>query len=261
MSDPYFSGLPWDKDETYSLGDQVSLDGYRYQLMDGPSTNDNPRTATFSLLGGTFRKWKIWDYPASYIMARQRRLPGHSEISLPNEVRTICVRGDFVATDAGFENDVYLSPTSLSPSGYGMPKGMNSIWGAPDEGELMYSFSAVPYEDGEPKSYDYGGGADNAIVYQPTTIAPYVSIVETEDDPPDFVSSLNPAWAYETQGQMISCYQTFNRSFQYLDSDGDPASTLTPEFQDNWTAVPTATVDGDSPLGGIIGTEPDYEDG
>lgn len=262
MSDPYGGPFsPWDKNTAYVEGNRVSHKGYNYQLMDATSTNDNPTTATYSLLGGTFRKWRIWDYPASYIMARQRGIPGQSVISLPDEVRTICVRGDYVATDAGFENDVYLEPTSLSPSGYGMPKGMNSIWPEPAEGELMYSFSAVPYEDGEPKSYDYGGGADNAIVYQPTTIAPFVSLVETEDDPPDFVASLNPAWATETQGQMISCYQTFNRSFQYLDSDGDPASTLTPDFQDNWTAVPTATVDGDSPVGGIIGTEPDYQDG
>jgi hypothetical protein len=250
----------WDEEETYSTGERVSYDGYIYEAMTSIAAGDNPRSATYSLLGGTFRKWKVWDYPASYIMARLRRLPGESEISLPNEVRTICVRTDFVATDAGYENDVYHGPDSLSPSGYGMPRGMNSNWSPPESGsELMYSFSAVPYEDGKPKTYEYGFGADTGIVYQPTTIAPYMSLVETDDDPPEYVYALNPAWATETQGQMISCYQTFSRSFQYFDGDGAPSSTTTTGFQDNWTADPTTTVDGEYILGGIVGTEPNYQ--
>jgi hypothetical protein len=256
MSDPYWNGADWSPDATYVAGDKVSYEGYRYEAMTGISAGDNPRTATYKISGATFRKWKVWDYPASYIMARLRGIPGHAEVSLPGEVRLVQVRADY-QYNADPAADLYLTPSGMSAAAYGMPQGMNSTWGAPDNGELVWSFSAAAYDDGKPKSYDYNVGADQGIVFSPTTILPRT--YPAEPYPGVIEITFTAAYSYETQGQLISCYQTFDRIFNYLNDLGNPSTITTSPFEDNWTAG-NAT-NGDPSIGDIIGTIPDYKDG
>ena len=224
----------WDSAATYSTGDRVTYGGYIYEAMTSIAANDNPRTATYSLLGGTFRKWRVWDYPASYIMARLRGLPetaiaaeGGNPSPLPEEIRLVQVRAEYDFNGAP-DADIYWQPDSVSSAGYGMPAGMDSNWSDPDEGELVWSFSAARYEDGAPYAYDYNLGADSGIIYSPTTVLANLDYV-----PDDGFFNLYPAWSTETQGQMISCYQTFDREFNVL-INGSPNSEATPSFKDNW---------------------------
>jgi len=257
---------PWDEAETYSTGDRVSYEGYIYEAMTSIAAGDNPRSATYSLLGGTFRKWRVWDLPASYIMARLRGLPenvlaneGGVVSPMPEEIHLVQVRADYQYNGSP-EADLYLQPTSMSSAGYGMPKGMDSNWGTPSEGELVWSFSASRYEDGKPYAYDYNLGTDSGIVYSPTTILPkarYDTIVGSNTN-----WAFYPAYATETQGQLISCYQTFGRTFDWIDEVGATDTAIIPAFADSFnTAGNGFTTNNENPIGDTIGTDPDYKDG
>ena len=271
MSDPYGPFPEWDAEATYSAGDRISFGGYLYEAMTAISAGDNPRTATFtatltdSALSGssttaTLRKWRVWDYPAAYYMARLRGLPdsailpGLDKNGLPEEIRTVVVRSNyqFIGTP---DTDLYDQPASASYSGYGMPAGMDTNWDDPEEGELMWSFSAARYEDGAPYAYDYNLGAASGICYQPTTICPEVVYPVTVGGT-DYYGFL-PAWQNETQGQAISCYQTFSRTFDYLDEFNLSDTVTTNGFEDNWRANPEAT-NNENAIGPTIGTDPDY---
>ena len=275
MSDPYGGPFPtWDVATAYVEGDRVTYGEYIYELMDATSTGDNPRTATFTatlsnsaLAGGTatatFRKWRVWDYPAAYYMARLRGLPEFSLMSvtsgasaIPEEVRTVIVRTDYQNNGAA-NADLYHSPSSASYSGYGMPAGMDTNWTAPADPdelgkELIWSFSAAKYEydNGQmvkPYAYDYNLGVGNGLCFQPSTIVG--SLVSNGVD-----FDVLPAWFTETQGQMISCYQTFSRDFKFTQPGPSQTVETTAAFADNWTdAPPTIADDGDT-----IATDPDY---
>ena len=262
MADPYWSGTPWDAAATYPSGAQVSYEGYRYQAMTSISAGDNPRTATYSLLGGTFRKWRVWDYPASYIMARLRGIPGHDEVTLPQEVRLVQVRADY-QYNGDPTADIYLVPDSMSSAGYGMPKGMDSNWGTPAQGELVWSFGAARYDDGKPASYDYNLGADEGIVFSPTTILPKARY-DLPATPPSMSTywAFYPAYADETQGQLISCYQTFGRTFNWIDESSAADIIYMPAFADEFNEVGNgAATNNENQIGDTIGTDPDYKDG
>jgi hypothetical protein len=243
MADPYWNGTEWDNSKTYSEGDQVTYEGYKYQAMTSISAGDNPRTATYSTLGGTFRKWKVWDYPSFVIMARLRGVDQLAfadilgvESPMPYEVRTICVR-NFYQNGASPDQDLYSVPTSMSQSGYGMPQGMDSNWDDPEDWDSVYAPSAAAYEDGAPKSYNYNLGADDGIVFQPNTVA---ALILSDFNPsPATEDYLAPAWSTETLGQMVSCYQTFSREYGFAligtpPYAGDESNTTS--FQDNWVA-------------------------
>ena len=278
MSDPYGGPFAeWNAATTYTEGDRVSYGGYIYELMDGPSTGDNPRTATFTATlsnsafgagGGTetltMRKWRIWDYPAAYYMAKLRGLPPFSMSSFTNqqtnlseEIRTFIVRTDY-QNNGDAAQDLYHSPTSASYSGYGMPAGMDTNWGAPPDPdevgkELIWSFSAAKYayDNGRmlaPFTYDYNLGVANGLCFQPSTIVG--SLVSNGVD-----FDVLPAWFTETQGQMISCYQTFSRDFEFTQPGPSKDTFTTASFGDNWTGAPPTTSDG----GDTIGTDPDYD--
>jgi len=248
----------WKGDTTYATGDRVSFGGYIYEAMTSIAAGDNPRSATYSLLGGTFRKWRVWDLPASYIMARLRGLPENvlaNEVGvvspMPHEIHLVQVRTDF--QNNGSPNaDLYWQPDSKSSAGYGMPAGMDSNWSEPEEGQLMYSFSAARYQNGAPYAYEYNLAADSGIIYSPTTVA-----AKLEYDPPSDTFLVLPAWHTETQGQMISCYQTFLREFTFTQSGPSTVSMSTIEFQDNWIA----DADGLYDDGTTIATDPAYKDG
>jgi hypothetical protein len=248
----------WKGDTTYATGDRVSFAGYIYEAMTSIAAGDNPRSATYSLLGGTFRKWRVWDLPASYIMARLRGLPENvlaNEVGvvspMPHEIHLVQVRTDF--QNNGSPNaDLYWQPDSKSSAGYGMPAGMDSNWSEPEEGQLMYSFSAARYQNGAPYAYEYNLAADSGIIYSPTTVA-----AKLEYDPPSDTFLVLPAWHTETQGQMISCYQTFLREFTFTQSGPSTVSMSTIEFQDNWIA----DADGLYDDGTTIATDPAYKDG
>jgi hypothetical protein len=248
----------WDPEATYTAGQRVSYGGYIYEAMTSIAANDNPRTATYSLLGGTFRKWRVWDYPFSYIMARLRGLPenvlaneGGVVSPMPEEIHLVQVRTDF-QNNGSPDADLYWQPDSKSSAGYGMPAGMDSNWSEPEEGQLMYSFSAARYEDGAPYAYDYNLGADSGIIYSPTTVA-----AKLEYDAPSDTFLVLPAWHTETQGQRISCYQTFLREFTFTQPGPSTATQSTIEFQDNWIADADALPDD----GTTIATDPAYKDG
>jgi hypothetical protein len=248
----------WKGDTTYATGDRVSFGGYIYEAMTSIAAGDNPRSATYSLLGGTFRKWRVWDLPASYIMARLRGLPENvlstdsGVVSpMPEQIHLVQVRTEYQYNGSP-DADLYFEPGSKSSAGYGMPAGMDSNWSDPEEGELMYSFTAARYDEGKPYAYDYNLGSDSGIIYSPTTVAAKLEYDATSDS---FL--VLPAWHTETQGQMISCYQTFSREFTFTQPGPSTASQLTPEFQDNWIADADALpYDGTT-----IETDPDYKDG
>lgn len=274
MSDPYGGPFAaWDPAATYSAGNRVSFGGYIYEAMTAISANDNPRTATYtatltdSALGGgtttaTLRKWRVWDYPASYYMARLRGLPddaitpGFQKNGLPEEIRTVIVR-TLYQNNGSADADIYHQPDSASYSGYGMPAGMDTNWSTPADPEdlgyeLVWSFSAGRYEDGEPYAYDYNLGAATGLCYQPTTILG--SLVDSTLNPGGY--DMMPAWETETQGQMISCYQTFDRDFNV--GGGTTSIVLTtPPFGDNWrdNVIDDETIKFDT-----FGTDPDYPD-
>lgn len=261
MSDPYWSGEEWNPDNTYVEGDQVSYEGYRYEAMTSISAGDNPRTSTYTISGRNFRKWKVWDYPASYIMARLRGIPGHAEVSLPQEVRLVQVRADY-QYNGDPTADLYLSPSGMSAAAYGMPQGMNSAWGTPTTGELVWSFSAAAYDDdGAPKSYDYSFGTDEGIVFSPTTIMPKARF-DVEYAPGLYYWAFYPAYATETQGQLISCYQTFGRTFNWIDENTQADTITIPAFADEFNEVGNgAATNNENPIGDTVGTDPDYKDG
>lgn len=254
----------WDSAATYSAGNRVSYEGYLYEAMTAISAGDNPRTATYSLLSGTFRKWRVWDYPAAYLMARLRGIPDSAFADesgvaspMPPEVRTICVR-NFYISGIDPSDDTYTAPDSMSSAGYGMPKGMDSNWAQTTYWDPVYAPSAAALEDGAPKSYDIGGGVDNAIVYQPNTVAAHILSDLNAGSPEDYLA---PAWSTETQGQMISCYQTFDREYGFAligtaPYTGDESSTTS--FQDNWEAQRPFT--GYSGAFFITYTDPDLND-
>jgi hypothetical protein len=271
MSDPYFNGLPWKEDTAYAAGDQVTYNGYRYEAMTATNAGDKPNEATY---GATFsaltvpfddsvdppvpfpeqtltmRKWKVWDYPAGYIMARVLGIPGHAEIGYPQEFRLVQVRGDYQYNGAP-DTDLYLQPSSASYSGYGMPGGMDSNWGDPEEGELVWSFTAGTYADGIPRSYPYNLGLSQGVVFSPTTIMPQLVF-----DSPSNQFLVLPAWSTETQGQMISSYQSFLRDFEFFDGATTRITQATPPFVDDWTS----TADAIDFFGTSISTDPDYKD-
>lgn len=274
MSDPYGGPFAaWDPAATYSAGDRVSFGGYIYEAMTAISANDNPRTATYtatltdSALGGgtttaTLRKWRVWDYPASYYMARLRGLPddaitpGFQKNGLPEEIRTVIVRTNY-QNNGSADADLYDQPASASYSGYGMPAGMDSNYDDPDDPdelgkELVWSFSAARYEDGEPYAYDYNLGAATGLCYQPTTIL--ASLVYYS---PTNEYAVLPAWFTETQGQSISCYQTFTRTFRFTQPGPIGQNEGASDFSDNWTSQFAGLLYD----GVTIATDPDYEDG
>ena len=260
MADPYWSGAPWDDSATYAADAQVSYEGYRYQAMTSISAGDNPRTSTYTISGANFRKWKVWDYPASYIMARLRGIPGHAEVTLPQEVRLVQVRADY-QYNGDPTADLYLVPT-MSAADYGMPQGMNSVWGTPSNGELVWSFSAARYDDGKPASYDYSLGADEGIVFSPTTIMPKARY--DGSIPPSLSTfwAFYPAYANETQGQLISCYQTFGRTFNFIDEDSSPDTVFIPAFDDQFNEPGNGySTNNENQIGDTVGTDPDYKDG
>ena len=261
MADPYWDGEEWKPDEAYAAGDKVSYKGYRYEAMTATSAGDKPTEATYTTLGATFRKWRVWDYPASYIMGRLRGLPGYAEVSVPQEVRVVQVRADY-QYNGDPTADLYLVPTSMSSAGYGMPQGMNAVWSAdPSNGELVWSFSAAAYEDGAPKSYSYSLGTDEGIVFGPTTILPKARY-DVEYAPDLYKWAFYPAYATETQGQLISCYQTFGREFIYLDEVAAADTITIPAFSDQFNEPGNgALTNNENPIGDTIGTVPDYEDG
>lgn len=270
MSDPYGGPFPpWDEETAYVEGDRVTYGEYIYELMDATSTGENPRTATFtatltdSALSGstttaTLRKWRVWDYPAGYYLAILRGLPPFTLVDLSgnvpvsNEIRTVIVRTNYQNNGAA-NTDLYHSPSSASYSGYGMPAGMDTNWTAPADPdelgkELIWSFSAARYEDGEPYAYQYNLGAGNGLCFQPSTIVG--SLVSNGVD-----FDVLPAWFTETQGQMISCYQTFSRDFKFTQPGPSQTVETTAAFSDNWTDAPPTIADG----GDTIATDPDYE--
>ena len=255
---------PWDSAASYSAGNRVTFGGYIYEAMTAISAGDNPRTATYSLLGGTFRKWRVWDYPATYIMARLRGLPDAAFADefgvaspMPVEVRTICVRNFYIsAGDPVY--DLFTLPTSYSEAGYGMPQGMDTNWEQPSLWDPIYAPSAAMYEDGAPKAYDNDLGGGSALYFQPNTVAAQILY--------DLNGGFNeaylaPAWDDETQGQMISCYQTFERNYNFALMNTSPYSgdgTSTPAFQDNWQAAREWT--GYDQVYFIKDTSPDLDD-
>ena len=266
MSDPYGGPFaPWDSASTYSTGDRVSLGGYIYQAMTSISAGDDPRTATFTATATnkigpgtstrTARKWRIWDYPVGYYMARLRGLP-EFELDGPEEVRTFCVRGEF-----DNRAEVFTYPTYASYAFYDMPAGMDTVWPAPASGELLIMPSAVPLEDStRPAAYPSdSGSSDDAVSFQPNTVSAQITSVEVS--PGTFEDALLPAWSSDTQGQMFACMATFSRTYKYnLASDptgeGNAATNL---FEDNWTANPYLT--GTDDVGTIIDSSPDFVTG
>jgi len=65
-----------------------------------------------------------------------------------------------------------------------------------------------------------------------------------------------PAWFTETQGQAISCYQTFSRVFTFTQPGPTSQQEGASDFVDNWvTQFAGLPDDGDT-----IATDPDYED-
>jgi hypothetical protein len=281
MSDPYFNGVPWKEDTAYAAGDQVTYNGYRYEAMTATSAGDKPHEATYEATFSaltvpfdlnedppvpfpqqtlTMRKWKIWDYPASYIMARALGIPGHAEIGYPQEFRLVQVRGDYQYNGSP-DTDLYLLPSSASYDGYGMPGGMDSNWGDPEEGELVWSFTAGTYSDGIPRSYRYNLGLSQGVVFSPTTIFPKARY-DVEYDPGLFFWAFYPAYATETQGQLISCYQTFGRAFTFIDEIGSPDTANIPVFADLFNEPGNGyTSNNENPIGNTVGTDPDYKDG
>jgi hypothetical protein len=282
MSDPYFNGLPWKEDTAYAAGDQVTYNGYRYEAMTATNAGDKPNEATY---GATFsaltvpfddsvdppvpfpqqtltmRKWKVWDYPAGYIMARVLGIPGDAEIGYPNEIRLVQVRTEY-QYNGDPTADIYHQPSSASYSGYGMPGGMDSNWAPPDFWDMIVAPSAAMYQDGAPRAYSYNLGTATGIIFNPTTIATFIlndfnTVTEKNE------SYMAPAWASETQGQMISSYQTFSRDFYYTTSappDYNFSDNTTPSFMDNWQAERNWTGYLAGEILGVQYTLPDYKD-
>lgn len=229
----------WDSKKAYALDDRVYYQGYLYQAMTSISPGDDPRTATFTNSGVTFRKWTIYDLPSTYLMARLRGIPDNSisdesgvASPMPYEVRTICVR-NFFQSDESFQE-----PTSKSLGIYGMPQGMDSNWAQTEYWDPVYAPSAAAYADGKPKSYPYPASMpiDSGIVFQPNTVSAQLLSDLNMGSPEDYLA---PAWSTETQGQMISCYQTFSREYGFAlvgtaPYTGDESNTTS--FQDNWEA-------------------------
>jgi hypothetical protein len=292
MSDPFGGPFaPWDKDVAYTEGNRVSYDGYIYELMDGPSTNDDPRSATYSetftptaLAGSsttlTMRRWMLWDYPAGYYMAKLRGIPPFSLIDImgntpvSNEVRLVQVRAKANVNEDNTNDDAYDLPTSASFEGYRMPGGMDSTWAEPTDynftdtsvtppvpytvtgGKLMYAPATAAYEDGYPAAYNIFDGQAYGVCYSPTCIIPITTSGEVDGDT---VYYINPIMQTETQGQMIASYGTFSREFKYLVSGSPRFGTdeaTTTGFQDNYLASPSAI----SGFGfAAIDTDPEYK--
>jgi hypothetical protein len=289
MSDPYGGPFPeWDKEAAYAKGARVSFKGYIYEAMEATSANEKPGTATHSFEfvnravpgeeGGetvnlTLPKWRLWDYPAGYYMARLRGLPPFSLVDLLGnvpvcaEVRTVQMRSRFYVEFLNdYEEDIYDLPVSASYSGYGLPAAMDSNWTddippigtEPNTvmgGDLMWSFSSIRFEDGAPADYRYQGGFAQGICFSPTTIVGRYYLSRVVD-----VSSLyavEPAWFTETQGQMISSYQTFSRQFDLILEGTEPSPEITQGFQDSWRSNPAYEFGADV-VGPIIGTSPGY---
>ena len=294
MSDPFGGPFaPWDKDTAYNGGDRVTLGGYIYELMDGPSTNDDPRSATYSetftptaVVGTstnvTVRKWLLWDYPAGYYMALLRRVPpfslvdfsGNSPVS--NEVRLVQVRAKAQVTEENDGQDTYDVPTSASFEGYRMPGGMDSNWADPtdynftdysedppepytvDGGKLMYAPATAAYDSGYPAAYDILSGQAYGVCYSPTCIIPLRSSDVVDGNT---VYYINPIMQTETQGQMIASYGTFSREFEFLVA-GTPRfetdTATTTGFQDDYLDSPNTI--SSQPLD-TIDTSPEYKDG
>lgn len=260
MSDPFGGPFaPWDKDTAYDEGDRVTFGGYIYQLMDGPSTNDDPRSATYTASATnaigpgsdtrSMRKWRVWDYPVGYYMARLLRLPAFS-ITGPEEVRTFCVRGDF---DDRTGSQTY--PTSASYIFYDMPAGTDTVWPDPNDGELMTAPSAVPLEDStRPKAYGDPSvtATSDAVCFQPNTVS---ALIRDGMNGVNAENYLLPAWSDETQGQMFACTLSFSRNYTFIDIGSGTDTSATPAFQDNWEATREFT--GYDSINYIIGTSPD----
>jgi hypothetical protein len=293
MADPFGGPFaPWDKEKAYNVGERVSYGGYIYELMDGPSTNDNPRTATYSAtftptaLGGssttlTMRRWLLWDYPAGYYMAIQRGLPPFSLIDLlgnvpvSNEVRLVQVRAKAKVNEPDPYNDTYDLPDKASYEGYRMPAGMDSKWLDPEDydfidysvdppvpysvtgGKLMYAPATAAYADGYPAAYEIFDGQSQGVCFSPTCIIPLTT--SGLDDDGNEVYNVNPIMQTETQGQMIASYGTFSREFKFLVA-GSPRfeteETTTTGFQDDYLASPS-TISA-APFD-TIDTNPEYK--
>jgi hypothetical protein len=292
MSDPFGGPFaPWDKEKAYNVGERVSYGGYIYELMDGPSTNDNPRSATYSetftptALGGSsttlpMRKWLLWDYPAGYYMAIQRGLPPFSLVpafgnaGVCGEVRLVQVRAKASVSEIDPNQDTYDLPDKASYEGYRMPAGMDTKWLDPEDydfldfsedppepytvtgGKLMYAPAAAAYADGYPAAYEIFDGQAYGVCFSPTCIIPLTTSEEVDGDT---VYYINPIMQTETQGQMIASYGTFSREFKFLVS-GTPRfvtdEATTAGFQDNYLASPSA-------ISGFpfdtIDTDPEYK--
>ena len=294
MSDTFGGPFaPWDKETAYTEGNRVSFGGYIYELMDGPSTNDDPRSATYSetftptALGGssttlTMRKWLLWDYPAGYYMAIQRGLPPFSLIDIftvspvSNQVRLVQVRAKASVDENETNDDNYDLPDKASYQGYRMPGGMDTTWLDPEDfnfldfsedppepytvtgGKLMYAPATAAYEDGYPAAYNILDGQAYGVCFSPTCIIP-ITTSEVVDE--NTIYYINPIMQTETQGQMIASYGTFSREFKYLVSGSPRFGTdeaTTTGFQDNYLASPSA-------ISGLpfaaIDTDPEYKDG
>jgi hypothetical protein len=292
MSDPFGGPFaPWDKETEYTEGNRVSFGGYIYELMDGPSTNDDPRSATYSAtftptaLGGssttlTMRKWLLWDYPAGYYMAIQRGLPPFSLVpafgnaGVCNEVRLVQVRAKANVNEIDPYQDTYDLPDEASYEGYRMPAGMDTKWLDPEDydftdfsvdppepytvtgGKLMYAPAAAAYADGYPAAYEISDGQAEGVCFSPTCIIPITTSEEVEGDT---VYYINPIMQTETQGQMIASYGTFSREFKFLVS-GTPRlvtdEATTTGFDDDYLASPN-TISAE-PID-TIDTDPEYK--
>jgi hypothetical protein len=292
MSDPFGGPFaPWDKETEYTEGNRVSFGGYIYELMDGPSTNDDPRSATYSAtftptaLGGssttlTMRKWLLWDYPAGYYMAIQRGLPPFSLVpafgnaGVCGEVRLVQVRAKANVNEIDPYQDTYDLPDEASYEGYRMPAGMDTKWEDPEDydfidfsvdppepytvtgGNLMYAPATAAYADGYPAAYEISDGQAEGVCFSPTCIIP---ITTSEEVDGDTVYYINPIMQTETQGQMIASYGTFSREFKFLVS-GTPRlvtdEATTAGFQDDYLASPN-TISA-APID-TIDTDPEYK--
>jgi hypothetical protein len=292
MSDPFGGPFaPWDKEKAYNVGERVSYGGYIYELMDGPSTNDDPRSATYSetftptaLAGSsttlTMRKWLLWDYPAGYYMAIQRGLPPFSLVpafgnaGVCGEVRLVQVRAKASVHENDTNDDTYDLPDEASYEGYRMPAGMDTKWEDPEDydfidysvdppepytvtgGKLMYAPAAAAYADGYPAAYNIFDGQAYGVCFSPTCIIP---ITTSEEVDGDTVYYINPIMQTETQGQMIASYGTFSREFKFLVS-GTPRfvtdEATTTGFDDDYLASPN-TISA-APFD-TIDTDPEYK--
>jgi hypothetical protein len=292
MSDPFGGPFaPWDKEKAYNFGDRVSYGGYIYELMDGPSTNDDPRSATYSetftptaLAGSsttlTMRKWLLWDYPAGYYMAIQRGLPPFSLIDIftvspvSNQVRLVQVRAKASVEENETSDDSYNLPDEASYEGYRMPAGMDTKWEDPEDydfldfsedppepytvtgGKLIYAPTTSAYDAGYPAAYEIFEGQVYGICYSPTCIIPITTSAVVDGNT---VYYINPIMQTETQGQMIASYGTFSREFKFLVS-GTPRfvtdEATTTGFDDDYLASPN-TISA-APLD-TIDTDPEYK--